>query len=270
MKTYRTRFLAPLCSLVLIGAVAANAADGPKKLLVITVTKGFRHDSIPTAEVVLGKLADKSKAFTVDYVRNDEEMTSKMTPENLKNYDGFVFANTTGILPLPNKEVFLNEIKNGKAFIGMHSASDTFHGKNTIDAYIECLGGEFQGHGAQVGVECLVVDNKHPSTKGLGESYCIQQEEMYLIKNYSPEKVHDLLILDKHPNHKNEAGHFPVTWCKEYGQGKVFYTTLGHRQEVWNNELYQKHILGGIRWALGLEAGDATPGNAVPKAAPAK
>lgn len=260
MKTYLTRFL--LCSL-LIGAVAANAADGPKKLLVVTVTKGFRHDSIPTAETVLGKLAEKSKAFTVDYVRTDEEMTAKMTPEALKNYDGFIFANTTGILPLPNKEAFLNEIKNGKAFIGMHSASDTFHGKG-IDPYIECLGGEFSGHGAQVGVECLVVDSKHPSTKHLAESYCIQQEEMYLIKNYAPEKVHDLLILDKHPNKKKELGHFPVTWCKEYGQGKVFYTTLGHRQDVWNNELYQKHILGGILWALGLAPGDATPGNAVP------
>src|SRR5882672_5715975 len=61
-------------------------AAGPKKVLVVTVTKGFRHSSIPTAEKVLGELAQKSGAFTVDYVRNDEEMEQKMTAEALQNY----------------------------------------------------------------------------------------------------------------------------------------------------------------------------------------
>jgi type 1 glutamine amidotransferase len=52
-------------------------------------------------------------------------------------------------------------------------------------------------------------------------------------------------------------GHFPVTWCKTYGNGKVFYTSLGHREDVWENENYQKHILGAIKWALGLEPGES-------------
>src|SRR5215472_17351949 len=78
-------------------------AATPKKVLVVTVTKGFRHSSIPTAEKVLGELAQKSGAFTVEYVRNDEEMAQKMTTASLKNYDGVVFANTTGDLPLPGK-----------------------------------------------------------------------------------------------------------------------------------------------------------------------
>jgi type 1 glutamine amidotransferase len=235
-------------------------AQTPKKVLVVTVTKGFRHSSIPTAEQVLEKLARESGAFVVDFVRNDEEMAVKMTPVGLKNYDGFIFANTTGLLPLPDKVAFLNEVKvAGKAFIGMHSASDTFHGQNVVDPFIELLGGEFQGHGAQVGVECLVTDREHPSTRHLGEAYCIEKEEIYLIKNYDRTKVRDLLILDKHPNRKRERGHFPVTWCKTAGAGKVFYTTLGHREDVWENPLYQKHILGGIKWALGLEAGESAP-----------
>ena len=237
-------------------ALTATAAE-PKKLLVVTVTKGFRHSSIPTAEKVLGKLAESSKVFTVDYVRNDEDMASKMTAEALRGYDGFIFANTTGILPLPDKEAFLNQIKQGKAFVGMHSASDTFHGEKGIDAYIEMLGGEFAGHGAQVGVECLVQDSKHPATKHLGEAYCIEKEEIYLLKNYDAARVHELLILDKHPNKKTQSGRFPIAWAKEYGQGKVFYTSLGHNESVWENANYQKHILGGIKWALGLETGDA-------------
>jgi hypothetical protein len=67
------------------------------------------------------------------------------------------------------------------------------------------------------------------------------------------------LALDKHPNKKSQLGHFPVSWCRLYGEGKIFYTSLGHREDVWENDNYQKHILGGIKWALGLEPGDATP-----------
>lgn len=247
-----------MSALIMLPAVMAQAQT-PKKVLVVTVTKGFRHSSIPTAMKVLGDLAEKSKAFTVDYAFNDADIAAKMTPEKLKEYDGFIFANTTGILPLPDKAAFLNEIKSGKAFIGMHSASDTFHGANGVDPYIEMLGGEFQGHGAQAGVECLVMDKSHPATRPLGESYCLQQEEIYLLKNYSADGVHELLILDKHPNKKAEAGRFPVAWAKKYGQGNVFYTSLGHREDVWENDLFQKHILGGIKWALRIEPGDATP-----------
>lgn len=255
------KLLLSLSAFVLVFSL--SAAESPKKLLVVTVTKGFRHSSIGTGEKVLKKLADDNKNnIAVDYVRNDEDMANKMTAENLKQYDGFIFLNTTGVLPLPNKDAFLNEIQNGKAFIGMHSASDTFHptDANSVDAYIKMLGGEFQGHGAQAGVECLVQDPKHPATKHLGESYCIEQEEIYLLKNYNVDgKNHELLILDKHPNKKKQSGHFPIAWCKEFGKGKVFYTSLGHREDVWENPRYQKHIVGGIRWALGLEPGDASP-----------
>ena len=260
---------------IMVGWVLnSGAAEGKngKRVLVITVTKGFRHSSIATAEKVLADLAAKSHAFTVDFVRNDQDMAEKMTAAALKNYDGFIFANTTGILPLPDKEAFLNAIKGGKGFIAMHSGSDTFHGTSGIDPYTEMLGGEFETHHAQVGVECLVQDPKHPATRHLGQSFKVKQEEIYLIKNYSPAKVHELLVLDKHPNDKT-PGHFPIAWCKEYGKGKVFYTSLGHREDIWDtdpdlkgrinpvevSEAYQKHILGGIEWALGLKKGDAKP-----------
>src|SRR5437016_4412530 len=110
-----------LCATVLVGQAA------PKKVLVVTVTKVFRHSSIPTAEKILAELAKKSGDFEVDYVRNDEEMAQKMTADALKKYDGVIFANTTGDLPLPDKDAFIAWIKSGKGFVGMHSASDTFH-----------------------------------------------------------------------------------------------------------------------------------------------
>jgi type 1 glutamine amidotransferase len=276
MKTFNMARLGPLLLAGIFGFsllgfnTAAQAA--PKKVLVVTVTKGFRHSSIPTAEKVLAELGEKSGDFTVDYVRNDADMAEKMTAAALNNYDGVIFANTTGILPLPDKQAFLDWIKSGKAFIGMHSASDTFHGKDEVDPYIEMLGGEFKEHHAQAEVDCINQDSKHPACKPLPPSWHLK-DEIYLMKNFDRSKVHGLLMLDKHPNDKT-PGDYPIAWCKEYGKGRVFYTSLGHREDVWDpstapsfkrenprevSELYQKHILGGIRWALGLEKGSAKP-----------
>jgi hypothetical protein len=274
-----TRFLkslAPLAALA-IAATVTTAAE-PKKLLLVTATAGFHHTSTASAEEILPEMGKKSGAFEIvgivrsgprpkDKAEGDawtekmkQDFAEKMSTSALKSYDGVIFANTTGILPLPDKEAFLAWIKSGKAFIGMHSASDTFHAPDgKVDPYIEMLGGEFQTHKAQAGVECLVQDMKHPATKALGEAYCIEVEEIYLFKNYDPARVHELLILDKHPNDKKQLGHFAVAWCKKHGDGNVFYTSLGHREDVWDNKRYQQHILGGIKWALGLEPGEASP-----------
>jgi len=67
----------------------------------------------------------------------------------------------------------------------------------------------------------------------LPKVWTIQQEEIYQFKNYDPAKVHDLLILDKHPE-TGALGHYAVSWSKDYGAGKVFYTSLGHREDIWD------------------------------------
>src|SRR5204863_5619556 len=153
--------LAPAISCLLI---ASAQAATPKKVLVVTVTKGFRHSSIPTAEKILGEVGKRSGAFTVDYARNEQEIAAKMTADALKQYDGVIFANTTGDLPLPDKQAFIDWIKSGKAFIGMHSATDTFRGHQPLDPYVEMIGGEFRHHDAvQPEVDCINEDPKHPA-----------------------------------------------------------------------------------------------------------
>jgi type 1 glutamine amidotransferase len=264
----------------------------PKKLLVVTTTTGFRHSSIPTAEKILEQLGRDSGEFTVDFVHQppgkpddlkagatDEQKAAKvakdqwdaslkaalrkLSPESLKNYDGVVFASTTGDLPIPDPQGFLDWIKSGHAFIGIHAASDTFH---QWPAFADMLGGEFKHHGRQVSVDCLNQDPKNPATASLPTTWTISQEEIYQFQNYSPAKVHDLLILDKHPE-DGSPGHFAVSWCKSYGAGRVFYTSLGHREDIWDTDpklndrknspeiskQYQAHVLGGIEWALGLK-----------------
>ena len=282
-----------ILALAALAAVSLQAA--PKKLLVVTTTTGFRHASIPTLEKTLSQLAKESGAFTVDFVRQPpghaatgfpaklkpdateaekaafevneaawqaalKSELQKLSPESLKNYDGVIFASTTGDLPIPDKQGFLDWIKAGHAFIGIHAAGDTFHG---WPEFIEMLGGEFAHHGKQAGVECLNQDPTNPATASLGKSWTISLEEIYQFKNYDPAKVHDLLILDKHPE-TGAPGHFGVAWCKDYGKGKVFYTSIGHREDIIDadpnlkdrknfveiSQAYQTHLLGGIKWAL--------------------
>jgi type 1 glutamine amidotransferase len=256
-------------AVVLAGLVASLALSGlappaaaqtnaaPKKLLVVSVTKGYRHASIETGLKVLADLAAKSGQFTVDYAGTDAELAVKMTPAALKNYDGVFFLSTTGDLPLPDKAAFLDWIKAGGAFIGAHAATDTFHSQgDTADPYIEMIGGEFVSH-VVAPVECINDDPTHPATRFLGKTWAVT-DEIYVHKFFSRDHVHMLLSLDRDPA-TGQPGFVPIAWCKKYGRGNVFYTALGHPDDMWLNPDFQRHILGGIQWALGLEPGDATP-----------
>jgi uncharacterized protein len=273
-------------------AWAAPAQAAPKKVLVVTVTLEFRHSSIPTAEKVIAELGKESGAFTVEYAGvnpddpqyKDENgkkdngkvnaaikavLAEKMSPEALKNYDAIIFANTTGNLPLPDKQAFLDWIKSGKGFVGMHSAADTFHG---FAGYLDMLGAEFKTHAAQLEVQPIQQDPQCPACAHLGKDWKVF-DEIYQMKNFDPAKVHGLLTLDKRPDVRDPSpGIYPIAWCKEYGKGRVFYTSLGHREDLWDPnwtkdrknpkevaEAYQKHILTGIKWAAGLIDMNAKP-----------
>jgi hypothetical protein len=277
---------------ILIGCgfgLAAPAQAAPKKVLVVTVTLGFHHSSIPTAEKVIAELAKESHAFTVDYARVNPDdpqfkgdngrpdqgkvnaaieavLAEKMSPAALKNYDAVIFANTTGDLPLPDRQAFLDWVKSGKGFVGMHAAADTFHG---FAGYLDMIGAEFKTHEAQVKVDAINQDPQCPICNHLPATWEVF-DEIYQFKKFDRTKVHGLLTLDKHPNNKT-PGDYPISWCKEYGKGRVFYTSLGHREDMWDPawpdrrnskevaEAYQQHILGGIKWALGLEKMNARP-----------
>ena len=336
----RRRF--PLCPppmknlthrLFAIAALAASAfAAEPKRVIVCTVTTGFRHGSIPYAEATLKKLGEESKAFTVvDFAQqpstqaikkpnkpgdlkpdaddkakaryaeelkkyedaiakwtpaDDEKVKAsqtgadaqmkasmaKLSPENLRaqRIDAVIFANTTGDLPLPDRDGFIKWIEEGHGFCAMHSASDTFHG---FPGYLDMLQGEFDGHGSQVPADLIAGDVKHPANGGIGATWNLAQEEMYLIKHHDRAQLRALWFLRHHPNDAAKAGYNAVSWCRNAGKGRVFYTSLGHREDLWSDDpalkdrknsievskQYQAHILGGIKWALGLAEGSAAP-----------
>jgi uncharacterized protein len=230
---------------------------------------GPAGDKDPKFLEAMAKFEAAEKVFKAEnpvWMKSVEAALQKLSPANLKNYDGVIFCNTTGDLPLPDKQGFIDWVNNGHAFMGMHSATDTFH---QFRPFIDMIGGEFKTHGAQVEVDCLNQDSAHAACKHLPATWTVF-DEIYQMKSFERGKVHGLLGLDKHPNDKS-PGDYPVAWCKEFGKGRVFYTSLGHREDMWDPaeknrknspeiaKQYQQHILNGILWALKLAPGESKP-----------
>jgi type 1 glutamine amidotransferase len=113
------------------------------------------------------------------------------------------------------------------------------------------LGNEFLTHGDQSTVDAIVENTNHPAAAPLGSRFRVF-DEIYKFTRANRDEVTMLLSLDRHPAdglpEAGRAADLPLAWAKAHGQGRVFYTALGHREDVWENRLYQQHVLGGIRW----------------------
>lgn len=217
------------------------------RVLVVTHTEGFRHDSIPAAEAAIRDVGIENGLFTTDFCRTAADVQSLLTVQGLAPYQAVVFANTTGTLPVPDLAAFLSWISGGHGFVGMHSASDTYH--DSAD-YLNMLGGEFLTHGAIVEAEIRVDAPSQSSVAHLGSSFRMT-DEFYRFTRKDP-GVQRLLSLPREPpdGAGSGASDLPVAWQKPFGSGRVFYTALGHRSEVWQDTRYRRHVLEGIRWVM--------------------
>jgi type 1 glutamine amidotransferase len=225
------------------------------------------------AEKVLTDLGAKHD-FEVMATKDGRIFDSK----EVNQFDAFFFY-TTGNLTEPGtdgtppmsaagKQAFLDAIRNGKGFLSTHSASDTFHSPGNLfdpkppaklDPYIEMIGGEFIRHGPQQVARMSVADSKFPGISPLGAGFDIN-DEWYALRNFQP-NLHVILVQET----KGMTGKdylrppYPATWARMHGQGRVFYTSMGHRGDVWVNPNFQSVLLGGIAWALRNVDADVTP-----------
>ena len=185
----------------------------------------------------------------------------KFTATELESYDGVVFSNTTGELPMPDCAAFVNWISKGKAFVGMHAATDTLKG---MPPYYEMINGSFAGHPWGAGGTYNFVNHEptHPVVSMFPSEFP-WRDEIYQYNNFNPASVHVLISLDMAKSKPQFPYHVPVSWVRNVGSGRLFYTSLGHNPETWENETYQQHIVAGLRWALKLAEGPANPNPSV-------
>jgi type 1 glutamine amidotransferase len=224
------------------GAVSATTAS-PVRVLMLTVTRGFRHDSIPVARDVMATLAASTGTFTVTMT---EDLTS-ITATTLANYDVIFFALTTGELEFDpsQKAAIVDFVAGGKGFLGVHSATDTLY--EWAD-YGRLVGAYLKEHPWTQTGTVIVEDLTHPSTAGLGDRFAIM-DEFYTFRDNPRPRVHVLLSLDAAS--VGATGDYPLAWTHSFGSGRSYYNALGHFAETWRDPRFQRQLVGAILWAAG-------------------
>jgi type 1 glutamine amidotransferase len=258
--------LRPLLAL-LLASVAALAAE-PNRALVFSKTAGFRHkDSIPLGNALLAQQF-KAQGLEADIT----EDASVFTAENLAKYRVVAFMSTTGDImgdvvakdaskeakaanekiAAARRAAFQAWMENGGAFVGVHAASDAGAAEKYWPWFANMVGGLFSGHPAQQVAILRPIVKDHPANAHLGAEWK-RKDEWYSFRNLAQDNVVLLEIDEKSytPQKGKEMGdHHPMTWCKEVGKGRMFYTALGHTKESFSEPDFIKHLDGGVRWVL--------------------
>jgi uncharacterized protein len=259
------RILAVSC-LALCAGAALYGQQQPKKKKVLCIgqVKGFQHDSVTYGLANIWKWGQETGLYDT-YIRTDCQLiTKKKLTGNAKNLDYFdaVVFYTTGELDMDEsqKADLLSFVREGKGFVGVHSAPDTFY---KWPEYGEMVGGYFDGHPWNTfKAPVLIEDPDSPMTKHFAGKEIVVLDEIYQAKDWSRDKVRVLMRLNEDkldltsektvPKLKRTDKDWAVTWIKNYGKGRVFYSTLGHTYDAWDDKDVAKMYLEGVKWALGL------------------
>lgn len=255
MKT----LLALLCT-----TVAALAAE-PDRALVFSRTVTFRHkDSIPVGNAML---AAQFKSFGLE--ADITEDPAVFTTENLARYRAVAFMSTTGDImsvALPKeatkeqkdaavkvvaarREAFQRWLESGGAFVGVHAATDPGAADKYWPWYAKMIGGLFAGHPAIQPAVLHPLSKEHPAVAHLPADWK-RKDEWYNFKHLATDNQVLLEIDEKSYTGGKMGDHHPMSWCKDVGQGRMFYTALGHTKESFSEAEFVQHVLGGMKWTL--------------------
>ena len=147
-------------------------------------------------------------------------------------------------------------VREGKPFVAIHPG---------LWLLPEAAGADCLGHGSQQVARINVVSPRFPGAEKLGESFSMLEEWFSLMR--FAKDLHVVLVQDCAGMDKKAAADrrcydrppFPCTWARMHGKGRVFYTSLGHREDVWSSKIFEQLLLGGLSWALGRLEADITP-----------
>lgn len=214
------------------------------KVLVFYKTNGFKHSSIPAGIKAIQKLAEENR-FRCDTTSD----SLKFRYKTLKQYDAVIFLNTTGdVLGFQEQKEFERYIQSGAGYVGIHAAADT---EFDWPWYNQLVGAYFKDHPAQQQALLHVKDAKFPATAHLPREWS-RWDEWYNYKDTHWDKVNVLLTLDEKTIKGGGNGDFhPMAWYRSFDGGRSFYTGLGHTEASYEDDLFLKHLLGGIKYAVG-------------------
>jgi len=254
----------------------------PRKVLIYTKATGFVHSSIPVGAKTFELMGNKTGAFFT-VISDDPD---SFMPDNLKNFDAVLMMSTTGSLfvpkgakedllykkdaPLPDdlahtkvlRDSLISFVKGGKGIMGIHAATDSSY---QWKDYGIMMGGYFNGH-PWGHIVMRIEDPTNPVNAAFGGNPFEFNDEIYTFKEvYSRERQHILTSIDIAASKidrgfNRPADHdYAVSWLNKYGDGRVFYCSLGHNEATYMNPIVLKHYLAGLQFALGDLEADAKP-----------
>jgi type 1 glutamine amidotransferase len=259
---------------------ASAAPKQPRKLLVFTLCKGYYHTSIPYGAKAVALSGERTGAFKATL----SDDAAFFEPERLREFDGVCLVSALGEFFLPDnldtlpsaeqlaarerdarlKKNLEDYIRSGKGLAGIHGGCWAF---NQTPAFAEMLGATFVNHpwNSTERIAVKIDEPSHPVVAAFrGAGFEIIDEGYQFKAPYSRAKLRVLLSLDtarmdmNKPNLRAD-GDFALCWVKRFGQGRIFYTALGHNaEEFWNPQLL-RHILDGIQFALGDLPAESEP-----------
>lgn len=250
-----------LPSVVLALATLVQAAGPPKRILFLGEEKGYRHEAVSHAMAVVEQMGRETGLWETVLRTDTEPLTKKKLEYNAKNLNDFdaVILYTGGALEMDpqQKADFLSFLReDGKGLIALHSAAITWV---NWPEYVAAVGGTYDEHPwGTFNAPIVVEDAKFPGMSAWPKAFSMT-DEIYQFKSFSRDNVHVLMSLDAskldlaNKNVKRQDHDFPVTWTREYGKARVFYTTLGHVPAVWDRPEMRQMLLGAIKWALRIE-----------------
>lgn len=216
------------------------------QVLVVSETAGFSHTSqIAAGEAMFQDLAT-DEGFDLTLTGSS---TGFFTASALADFDVVVFLNTTGnFLNASEQAAFEGWIGAGGGFIGIHSATDTEYG---WPFYGELVGAWFSDH--PPGMQSATVDvvaASHPATGPLPSTFDWTDEWYNFQTNPAAEPdITVLVTIDESTYSGGTMGDpHPISWVREFGGGRTFYTGFGHNVGTYDATWFRDHVLAGLMW----------------------
>ncbi len=259
----------------------AAADEKPQRVLYFTRNVGYYHSVVKREGDALSHseraLVEMGKRVGIEVTcTKDGRVFDDGFDDGFDNYDAIAFFTNNDLteanpeqeppMSAAGKQRLLDAIAGGKGFIAFHSScacwrtAETPAGESSeLDPFLAMLGGEFISHGPQQEATMRVASPNFPGMQNLGSQFQLT-EEWYAMKNFAPD-LHVILVQETAGMDGDDYARppYPSTWARRHGQGRVFFTSMAHRENVWIEQSFQQIVLGGLAWVLGNVDADVTP-----------
>jgi type 1 glutamine amidotransferase len=251
----------------------------PRRMLVTNLSmrdgkpfRGSSHITIPVGNYAIDQMGKLTGAYEAIF----SDAIEMFRPANIKQFDAICFNNSLGVLfdDAELRKSLLEFIESGKGLVGIHDAIATFVQYPKYDQWPEfgrMIGGtENGGHPWNGEMMTMRVEDPGNPINAVfeGKDFQIADQAFQLQEPVLRDHLHVLLSIDVEktglaPNRRilpvrKQDMDFPMSWVRRQGQGRVFYSGLGHSPQVFWNAPMLAHLLAGIQYALGdLSADDA-------------